>query len=254
MCRWIGSRGRSPSTRTRSSRRQSGFTLLEVLIAFAVLAVMMVPILQVFGGGLGTAETARAYSTGVLLARSKLAEAGLTEPLLEGETTGSFDVPGYHWRQSVIRDDSEVIDTAPDGDDRSNARRSHRSDRQRRESRTFSNERSDSYGTSRFSERRGSFGRQSRFGEGQSDGRRGFGDQREGMADSRGQLGRSRRSSSSTGGPVGGEAEVGEQTDEIITYKVTVTVEWKGDRGDGGLTLSTLRVGREPNGLGAGVR
>ena len=67
--------------RMRRSSPESGFTLLEVLVAFAVLAVMIVPILQVFGGGLGTTETARAYTTATLLARSKLAEVGVAETL-----------------------------------------------------------------------------------------------------------------------------------------------------------------------------
>lgn len=64
---------------------ESGFTLLEVLVAFAVLAVMLVPILQVFGGGLGVTQTARGYAEGVLLARSKLAELSVAQDLREGE-------------------------------------------------------------------------------------------------------------------------------------------------------------------------
>ena len=69
--------------RTRPRSGESGFTLLEVLVAFAVLAVLVVPILQVFGGGLGTTESARAYTTAALLARSKLAEVGVLEMLSE---------------------------------------------------------------------------------------------------------------------------------------------------------------------------
>ena len=57
----------------------AGFTLLEVLIAFAVLAVMLVPILQIFGGGLGVTQTARGYAEAALLARSKLAELGVAK-------------------------------------------------------------------------------------------------------------------------------------------------------------------------------
>src|SRR5512132_1936714 len=108
MCRWIGSRGASPSTRTPRPSGESGFTLLEVLIAFAVLAVMIVPMLQVFGSGLGTTETARAYSTAALLARSKLAAAGVEARLKEGETAGLCEIPGYRWRQTVARDASEM--------------------------------------------------------------------------------------------------------------------------------------------------
>jgi len=83
-----------------------------VLIAFAVLAIMLVPILQVFGGGLGLTQTARGYAEGTLLARSKLAEVSGSKDLREGETSGDFEDRGYHWRASVVQDQSVV--TLPD--------------------------------------------------------------------------------------------------------------------------------------------
>ena len=93
-------------------RRAAGFTLLEVLIAFAVLAVMLIPILQVFGGGLGLTQTARGYAEGTLLARSKLAEVSGAKDLAEGETSGEFEERGFHWQASVVQDQSVV--TLPD--------------------------------------------------------------------------------------------------------------------------------------------
>src|SRR5512144_1838634 len=117
MCRWIGSPAASASTRIRRRNGESGFTLLEVLVAFAVLAVMVVPILQVFGGGLGASESVRAYATAALLARSKLAEVGVLGILAEGETTGTFDAPGYRRRRSIALDTSEVIAPDPQGFD-----------------------------------------------------------------------------------------------------------------------------------------
>ena len=103
MCRSTGSPDGLPSTTGRRSsagapaghHAESGFTLLEVLVAFAVLAVMLVPILQVFGGGLGMTQTARGYAEGVLLARSKLAELGVAKDLREGESSGEFEERGY---------------------------------------------------------------------------------------------------------------------------------------------------------------
>ena len=121
MCRWIGSRGASPSTRTPRPSGESGFTLLEVLVAFAVLAVMIVPILQVFGGGLGSTETARAYSTAALLARSRLAEVGAEEALEEGETTGAFE--GYQWRRTISRTELTAVE-AEDSDEPDEGKRS----------------------------------------------------------------------------------------------------------------------------------
>ena len=83
-----------------------------MLIAFAVLAVMLVPILQVFGGGLGLTQTARGYAEGALLARSKLAEVSGSKDLQEGDTSGDFEDRGYRWRASVVQDQSVV--TLPD--------------------------------------------------------------------------------------------------------------------------------------------
>lgn len=87
--------------RRRNSRTQ-GFTLLEVLVAFTILALMMGVLLQVFSGGLRTAEVARNHAVGALLAQSKLAAIGIEEPLVEGERTGDFD-NGYRWRYSIDR-------------------------------------------------------------------------------------------------------------------------------------------------------
>ena len=120
MCRSIGLPAAPPSTTTLTAslrahsgrRRDAGFTLLEVLIAFAVLAIMLVPILQVFGGGLGLTQTARGYAEGTLLARSKLAEVSGSKDLREGETSGDFEDRGYHWRASVVQDQS--VATLPD--------------------------------------------------------------------------------------------------------------------------------------------
>lgn len=88
--------------RRRRNSRTQGFTLLEVLVAFTILALMMGVLLQVFSGGLRTAEVARNHAVGTLLAQSKLAAIGIEEPLVEGERTGAFD-NGYRWRYTIDR-------------------------------------------------------------------------------------------------------------------------------------------------------
>lgn len=101
--------------RRRRNSRTQGFTLLEVLVAFTILALMMGVLLQVFSGGLRTAEVARNHAVGALLAQSKLAAIGIEEPLVEGERTGAFD-NGYRWRYSIDRyqdDDGEEEEIVP---------------------------------------------------------------------------------------------------------------------------------------------
>jgi len=86
--------------RRRRNSRTQGFTLLEVLVAFTILALVLGALLQVFSGGLRTAEIARNHAVGALLAKSKLAAIGIEEPLVAGERTGTFD-NGYRWHYSV---------------------------------------------------------------------------------------------------------------------------------------------------------
>src|SRR5512144_1900726 len=246
-CRWTGSRGALPSTRTPRASGESGFTLFEVLVAFAVLAIMIVPILQVFGGGLGTTATARAYSTAVLLARSKLAEVGSEENLEEGETTGAFE--GYQWRRTISRSELTMAE-AEERDQPDDATDSRA--RKRRESRSFGDRAS---GRSSFDERnverRGSFG-DSRGGPG--DRRGSFGDRRGGRSgfdQRRGGLGRSGQSAFPAGRSgrsearepgVGGAGEPRWQ--DRKPYEVRVTVDWGARVGRETLSLSTLRLGR----------
>jgi general secretion pathway protein I len=88
--------------RRRRNSRAQGFTLLEVLVAFTILALVMGALLQIFSGGLRTAEIASNHAVGALLAESKLAAIGIEEPLVAGERTGTFD-NGYRWHYSIDR-------------------------------------------------------------------------------------------------------------------------------------------------------
>ncbi len=82
-------------------RTRGGFTLLEVLIAFAILAVAMTALMQAFSQGLRGLERAEDYATAAMLARSKLAEVGPIIPIEEGEHTGDF-ANGWQWQVVVL--------------------------------------------------------------------------------------------------------------------------------------------------------
>jgi general secretion pathway protein I len=67
---------------------QKGVTLIEVLVAFVVLALTMGVILQIFSGGLRNARLTDTYTRALLLAESRLEVVGTEQPLVAGETTG----------------------------------------------------------------------------------------------------------------------------------------------------------------------
>lgn len=65
---------------------QRGFSLLEVLVAFAILAMSVAVILNIFSSGVRAAFLAEEYTIAVQIAESLLAETGVETDL---ETAGS---------------------------------------------------------------------------------------------------------------------------------------------------------------------
>lgn len=90
-----------------TSRSRNGFTLLEVLVAFAVLTVTLGVLLNIFSLAIRTTQTVQDQQKAVLLAESKLAEldAGLT--LRPGMERGDFD-QRFEWETRVEEFDSRA--------------------------------------------------------------------------------------------------------------------------------------------------
>jgi len=115
-------RGVSPAPRlaTRDPRfagtlaaGSRGFSLLEVLVAFVILALVGTALFQAFGGALNNAALAEEYSRAALLAESRLADAAVeNSPLREGGDQGSSEDGKYNW---VTRVEPYVApDSTPD--------------------------------------------------------------------------------------------------------------------------------------------
>ena len=68
--------------------REAGFTIIEVLAAFVLMAVALAAILQVFSAGLRDAQLADEYARAVIIARSNLAAYTASEKLEEGVRAG----------------------------------------------------------------------------------------------------------------------------------------------------------------------
>ena len=84
-----------------ASRDQAGFSLLEVLVAFAILALVGTALFRLFSGGLGNAAAADEYSRAVLVAESVLAETASVQPLREATTQGTADDGRIEWTAQV---------------------------------------------------------------------------------------------------------------------------------------------------------
>lgn len=81
---------------TSQARLARGFTLVEILVAFMLLAVVGSALLQLFQGGMRNLDTSRHFTHAALLARSKLTELLAIPNLQQGEDSGRFDET-YRW-------------------------------------------------------------------------------------------------------------------------------------------------------------
>ena len=83
--------------------RSSGFTLLEVMVAMAILAIALTAVLGSQSQSLSLAADAKFNTTAPLLAKGKMAEAEAEDPDNLVSDSGDFgeDFPGYTWEMTV---------------------------------------------------------------------------------------------------------------------------------------------------------
>jgi general secretion pathway protein I len=83
-----------------SGARAGGFTLLEVLVALVVFALLFGVLAQIFQTGLRQSAVAEQAGAATLLARSQLARVGVEVPLAEGELDGETE-DGLRWHTAI---------------------------------------------------------------------------------------------------------------------------------------------------------
>lgn len=88
------------SARTRR-RGEAGFTLLEVIVAFVMLALVLATVFQVFSTGLARAADLDEYGRAMVIAQSHLAAAGVEDKLERRETQGESTDRRYRWRVRI---------------------------------------------------------------------------------------------------------------------------------------------------------
>ncbi len=81
-------------------RREAGFTLLEVLVAFVIAALALTALVEGARRGIWAGEVAGRHEEALSRARSRLA-AVLAQPVLQPLEQGGEDGNGFRWQTRV---------------------------------------------------------------------------------------------------------------------------------------------------------
>jgi len=83
--------------------RSSGFTLLEVMVAMAIIAIALTAVLGSQSQSVSLAGEAKFNTTAPFLAQSKISELEVANPGELTDDSGDFgdDFPGYTWKTTV---------------------------------------------------------------------------------------------------------------------------------------------------------
>jgi type II secretion system protein I len=100
---------RGRHARIRSMR--GGFTLLEVMIAMAILAITLVAVFQSQSQSISMAGDSRFLTTASLLAQSRMVEIDAADPREVTAGNGDFgeDFPDYRWQVEIGDTEIEVL-------------------------------------------------------------------------------------------------------------------------------------------------
>ena len=98
---------------THRLNRQRGFTLIEVVVAFVLLALVLATAFEIFSTGFSRAADLDDYSRALVVAQSRLAAAGTEETLKEGETQGESEDRRFHWTVAIKRTEDGTDPSKP---------------------------------------------------------------------------------------------------------------------------------------------
>jgi general secretion pathway protein I len=105
-----------PSAARPRRPRSSGFTLLEVMVALAVVATAFTALLGLHVRNLETAARDQAYGDAVLLARSLITMAEIGDDAAREPASGDFEeiypgeYPGWRWERTLLEVPLRLLD------------------------------------------------------------------------------------------------------------------------------------------------
>ena len=84
-------------------KKKAGFTLLEVMIAMAILAIALMAVFQLQSQSISMSSESRFMTTASLLAQSKMADIEAVASLSNSNQKGDFapEYPEYAWTTQV---------------------------------------------------------------------------------------------------------------------------------------------------------
>jgi len=89
----------------RADRRfENGFTLLEVIVALAILGIGLTVVIELFSGGLRLGRVSEEYTRAMNYASLKMEEITTQKTVEEGENEGEFD-ENYRWQVKARKED-----------------------------------------------------------------------------------------------------------------------------------------------------
>lgn len=93
----------SPRSRVPSSglRSQRGYTLIEVIVAFSLMALALTLLLGTLSGATRQVRWAGDAGRATLHAQSLLDQVGIVEPIQAGSTRGNFGDGRYRWTMDI---------------------------------------------------------------------------------------------------------------------------------------------------------
>ena len=94
-------------TAAQGLQPQSGFTLLEIMAALSILAIVLVSVYKLHAQTVAMNNEVRFYATAPMLAQLKMAEVESESPEDWGDDSGDFgdEFPNYRW--NIVIDDVE---------------------------------------------------------------------------------------------------------------------------------------------------
>ena len=92
--------------------KQKGFSLLEILIAFSIMALSLGILLKIFSSGVNSAAVAEDYTVAVQVAEGLMARVGTEMPLVATDESGMIN-DKYEWLLTITpyifnTDDAEL--------------------------------------------------------------------------------------------------------------------------------------------------